>query len=413
MTDSPARCPVHDWASDYDIFDPDYVRDPAPVWKELRERCPIAHTERWGGSWLPTRYEHLQKMVKMVPALSSASPLVVPPSPEMIEILEAETEKHGETSRTPPITSDPPRHRPYRRIIMPLFSPHAVEKHIPYTRDLCNGLIDGFIGEGRADAAADYAEQITPRVIAHILGIDPGRADEFVTWVRGVLEFGLTEPEQMVEYRTRIRTFFQEMVTERRETPRGDAISMLIASEAEGEKLTDYRILGMCSLLLIAGIDTTWSAISSSLLHFATHPADQARLRAEPELLPTAVEELLRFYAPVTMGRIVTEPVELDGAEMQEGDRVLLNFPGANRDPEAFERADEVVLDRRQNRHMAFGLGIHRCAGSNLARMEMQVALRTWFDRIGEFELADPDAVTWAGGQVRGPRAVPVRFAAT
>ena len=412
MTDSPGRCPVHDWASDYDIFDPDYVRDPAPVWKELRERCPIAHTERWGGSWLPTRYEHLQKMVKMVPALSSASPLVVPPSPEMIEILEAETEKHGETSRTPPITSDPPRHRPYRRIIMPLFSPHAVEKHIPYTRDLCNGLIDGFIGEGRADAAADYAEQITPRVIAHILGIDPARADEFVTWVRGVLEFGLTEPEQMVEYRTRIRTFFQEMVTERRETPRGDAISMLIASEAEGEKLTDYRILGMCSLLLIAGIDTTWSAISSSLLHFATHPADQARLRAEPELLPTAVEELLRFYAPVTMGRIVTEPVELDGAEMQEGDRVLLNFPGANRDPEAFERADEVVLDRRQNRHMAFGLGIHRCAGSNLARMEMQVALRTWFDRIGEFELADPDAVTWAGGQVRGPRTVPVRFAA-
>ena len=412
MTDSPGRCPVHDWASDYDIFDPDYVRDPAPVWKELRERCPIAHTERWGGSWLPTRYEHLQKMVKMVPALSSASPLVVPPSPEMIEILEAETEKHGETSRTPPITSDPPRHRPYRRIIMPLFSPHAVEKHIPYTRDLCNGLIDGFIGEGRADAAADYAEQITPRVIAHILGIDPARADEFVTWVRGVLEFGLTEPEQMVEYRTRIRTFFQEMVTERRETPRGDAISMLIASEAEGEKLTDYRILGMCSLLLIAGIDTTWSAISSSLLHFATHPADQARLRAEPELLPTAVEELLRFYSPVTMGRIVTEPVELDGAEMQEGDRVLLNFPGANRDPEAFERADEVVLDRRQNRHMAFGLGIHRCAGSNLARMEMQVALRTWFDRIGEFELADPDAVTWAGGQVRGPRTVPVRFAA-
>jgi len=412
MTDSPGRCPVHDWASDYDIFDPDYVRDPAPVWKELRERCPIAHTERWGGSWLPTRYEHLQKMVKMVPALSSASPLVVPPSPEMIEILEAETEKHGETSRTPPITSDPPRHRPYRRIIMPLFSPHAVEKHIPYTRDLCNGLIDGFIGEGRADAAADYAEQITPRVIAHILGIDPARADEFVTWVRGVLEFGLTEPEQMVEYRTRIRTFFQEMVTERRETPRGDAISMLIASEAEGEKLTDYRILGMCSLLLIAGIDTTWSAISSSLLHFATHPADQARLRAEPELLPTAVEELLRFYSPVTMGRIVTEPVELDGAEMQEGDRVLLNFPGANRDPEAFERADEVVLDRRRNRHMAFGLGIHRCAGSNLARMEMQVALRTWFDRIGEFELADPDAVTWAGGQVRGPRTVPVRFAA-
>ncbi len=412
MTDSPQRCPVHDWASDYDIFDPGYVRDPAPVWDELRNRCPIARTERWGGSWLPTRYEHLQQMVKMVPALSSASPLVVPPSPEMMEILEAETEKHGETSRTPPITSDPPRHRPYRRLIMPLFSPHAVEGYIPYTRILCNRLIDGFIADGRADAAADYAEQITPRVIAHILGIDPARAEEFVGWVRGVLEIGLTEPDEMVRCRTAIRAFFQEMVTERRRNPCGDAISMLIDSEAEGEKLTDYRILGMCSLLLIAGIDTTWSAISSSLYHFATHPQDQARLRAEPELLPTAVEELLRFYSPVTMGRIVTEPVEIDGAEMQEGDRVLLNFPGANRDPAAFERAGEVVLDRERNRHMAFGLGIHRCAGSNLARMEMQVALRTWFDRIGAFELEDAEAVTWAGGQVRGPRKVPVRFEA-
>ena len=97
---------------------------------------------------------------------------------------------------------------------------------------------------------------------------------------------------------------------------------------------------------------------------------------------------------------------------MQEGDRVLLNFPAANRDPAAFERADEVVLDRQRNRHIAFGLGIHRCAGSNLARMELQVALRTWFDRIGEFELADAEAVTWAGGQVRGPRSVPVRFKA-
>ncbi len=412
MTDSPQRCPVEDWASDYDIFDPGYVRDPAPVWDELRERCPIARTERWGGSWLPTRYEHLQQMVKMVPALSSASPLVVPPSPEMMEILEAETEKHGETSRTPPITSDPPRHRPYRRLIMPLFSPHAVEGYIPYTRTLCNRLIDGFIADGRADAAADYAEQITPRVIAHILGIDPARAEEFVGWVRGVLEIGLTEPDEMLRCRTAIRSFFQEMVTERRRNPCGDAISMLIDSEAEGEKLTDYRILGMCSLLLIAGIDTTWSAISSSLYHFATHPEDQARLRAEPELLPTAVEELLRFYSPVTMGRIVTEPVEIDGARMQEGDRVLLNFPGANRDPEAFERAGEVVLDRERNRHMAFGLGIHRCAGSNLARMEMQVALRAWFDRIGAFELEDAEAVTWAGGQVRGPRKVPVRFEA-
>ena len=410
MTDAPETCPVHDWASDYDIFDPDYVRDPAPVWDELRERCPIAHTERWGGSWMPTRYEDLQALVKMVPTLSSRSAVVVPPSPELREVLVAEAKKYG--SENPPITADPPEHQPFRRLILPFFSPRAVEGHLPYTQDLCNSLIDGFAGKGRADAAADYAQQITPRVIAHVLGIDPARAGDFVEWVRGILELGQTQPEMRIKYRGIIRDFFQEMVTERRKHPRGDAISTLIEAEVEGEKLDDYKVVGVCFLLLVAGIDTTWSSISASLLHFATHPEDQARLRAEPELLQTAVEEMLRFYSPVTMGRKVMEPVEFGGVEMKPGDKVLLNFPGANRDPAAFEKPDEVILDRKRNRHMAFGLGIHRCAGSNLARMEMQVALRTWFERIGPFELEDPDAVTWAGGQVRGPRTVPVRFAA-
>ncbi len=410
MTDAPETCPVHDWASDYDIFDPGYVRDPAPVWDELRERCPIAHTQRWGGSWMPTRYEDLQQLVKMVPALSSRSAVIVPPSPELREVLVAEAKKYG--SENPPITSDPPEHQPYRRLILPFFSPRAVEEQVPYTRDLCNSLIDGFAGRGEADAAADYAQQITPRVIAHVLGIDPARAGDFVDWVRGILELGQTQPEMRIKYRGIIRDFFQEMVAERRKRPCGDAISTLIEAEVDGEKLDDYKVVGVCFLLLVAGIDTTWSSISASLLHFATHPEDQARLRAEPELLQTAVEEMLRFYSPVTMGRKVMEPVEVGGVAMKPGDRVLLNFPGANRDPAAFEKPDEVILDRKRNRHMAFGLGIHRCAGSNLARMEMQTALRTWFERIGPFELADPDAVTWAGGQVRGPRTVPVRFAA-
>ena len=410
MTDVPETCPVHDWASDYDIFDPDYVRDPAPVWDDLRERCPIAHTTRWGGSWLPTRYEDLQQMVKMVPALSSRSSVVVPPPPELREILVAEAKKYG--SESPPITADPPEHMPFRRLILPFFSPHAVEGQIPYTRALCNSLIDGFIEKGEADAAAGYAQQITPRVIAHVLGIDPGRADDFVDWVRGLLEFGQTQPEMRIKYRGIIRDFFQEMVAERRANLGDDAISTLIRAEVDGKKLDDYKIVGVCVLLLVAGIDTTWSSISSSLLHFATHSQDQARMRAEPELLPVAVEELLRFYSPVTMARKVTEPVEMDGVEMVPGDRVLLNFPGANRDPAVFERPDEVQLDRKRNRHIAFGLGIHRCAGSNLARMEMQVALHVWFDRIGAFTLTDPDGVTWAGGQVRGPRTVPVRFAA-
>ena len=150
----------------------------------------------------------------------------------------------------------------------------------------------------------------------------------------------------------------------------------------EGAPVDDGIILGMAALVLIAGVDTTWSAIGSSLWHLATHPEDRRRLVADPELMPTAIEEFLRAYAPVTMAREVTEDVEYAGCPMKAGDKVLMNFPAANRDPEAFEHPDVVQLDRAHNRHVAFGSGIHRCAGSNLARMELQVALEEWLARI-------------------------------
>jgi len=401
---SDPRQPVDDWTTDYDIFDPDYVRDPVPVWSELRDRCPIAHSERWGGSWLPTRYEDVQALVRMVPALSSSDPLVVPPPPEMME----EIQHYGANS--PPITSDPPEQMPFKRLILPFFSPRSTAAQRPFTESLAHELIDRFADEGRCDAAAQYAQQIPPRVIAHILGIDPGRADDFVEWVRGALELGLTRPALRMKYRRIIRGFFAELVAERKAHPGEDVVSILLAAEVDGEPVPDHVVVGMCNLLLIAGIDTTWSSIGSALWHFATHPEDRRRMAAQPELWPTAIEELLRFYAPVTMARKVTEPVTIGGVTFQPGDKVLLNFPGANRDPEVFARADEVVLDRERNRHIAFGVGIHRCAGSNLARMEMDVALRAWFARIPEFELTDPEKVTWAGGQVRGPRQVPVVF---
>jgi cytochrome P450 len=401
--------PVEDWATDFDIFDPDYVREPMPVWNELRQRCPIAHTTRWGGSWMATRYEDIQALVRMVPALSSRAPAVVPPPPELREELVAEVKQYG--SENPPITADPPEHKPYKQLILPFFTPEATETHRAFTENLCHALIDRIIEKGECDAAADYAQQIPPRVIARILGIDPARGDDFTEWTQGVLELGQTQPDLRIKYRRVIRDFFGELVAARRANPSDDLISTLIASEVEGKPLNDYSIIGICNLLLVAGIDTTWSSIGAALWHFAGHPADRRRMAVEPELFPTAIEELLRFYGPVMMARKVLEPVTIGGATLNPGDKMILNFPAANHDPEIFERADEVVLDRAHNRHIAFGIGIHRCAGSNLARMEMDVALRVWFERIPEFELSDPDAVTWAGGQVRGPRSVPVRFA--
>jgi cytochrome P450 len=146
------------------------------------------------------------------------------------------------------------------------------------------------------------------------------------------------------------------------------------------------------------------------LWHLARTPADRERLVAQPDLLPMAIEELLRAYAPVTMARLVKDDFEFNGCPMKKNEWVLLPFPAANRDPEFFEDSDDVMIDRIENRHAAFGLGIHRCAGSNLARMELRVALEVWLDRFPTFHLDDPDAVTWSGGQVRGPRTLPLRI---
>ncbi|MEX0681959.1 MAG: cytochrome P450 [Dehalococcoidia bacterium] len=392
-----------DWAADYDIFDPTYVRDPYPIWDELRNSCPVAHSERWSGSWLPTRYEDVFTIAQDVERFSSRSITVTPVPHE-----QAAAADYG--VRALPISVDPPTHTWSRRLLLPAFNLQSVQKWEPVTRDLCRSLIDGFGETGRADAAVGYAQQIPVRVIAGMLGIPADMSDTFTGWVRGVLEIGLQNPEVRVKSRAAIIAFFRECIAERRANPGDDLISELLAAEVDGHPVSDDDVIGTCVLLLIAGIDTTWSAIGASLWHLATHAEDRARLAADPELMTTAVEELLRAYAPVTMARIVNEDTEVAGCPMRSGDRVLMAFPAANRDPEKFPDADRVVIDRLKNPHIAFGVGIHRCVGSNLARMEVRVALEEWMARIPDFWVEDPDAVTWAGGQVRGPRSLPVVF---
>jgi cytochrome P450 len=397
--------PVLDWTTDYDIFDDEFVRDPYPVWHDLRAgECPVAHTARWGGSWMPTKYDDIVAFAHDVETFTSQQILVVPPIADATQI------PYGDVA-APPITSDPPEHHWARRLILPIFSPQSVAKYEQGTRDLCNELIDGFVGAGRADAAADYAQQIPVRVIATMLGVGTDRADEFTSWVRGVLEVGLRDPKVRLASRVKIIEFFMEQIADRRANPRDDdLITELTHAVVDGEPIPDTHILGTCNLMLVAGIDTTWSAIGSSLWHLAQHPEHRAQLRERPEIWPMAVEELLRAYSPVTMARMASKDVDVAGCPIREGDRVLMTFPAANRDPDVFENPDEVILDREHNRHVAFGAGIHRCAGSNLARLELRVALQTWLERIPEFRLDDPGSVTWAGGQVRGPRQCHVIF---
>jgi hypothetical protein len=392
--------PVVDWTIDFDVLDDRYVLRPFEIWDELRATCPIAVTDRRGRAWLPTTYEDVTTIAHDTSTFSSLDVSVIAVVPE-----DGDQDKlpYG----MPPISADPPLHSWTRRLLLPWFSHAKVDSYEAMTRTLCRSLIDGVIEDGRADAARDYAQQIPVRVIATILGVPEEMSDTFTGWVRDSLEFA-DDPERRKRGNYGIGYYLWDQMQVRRDTPGDDLLSHLLHTEVDGTSIEPTIILGMAMLTLIAGIDTTWSAIGSALWHLATHDDDRKRLVAEPDLMTTAVEEFLRAYSPVTMARVVAEDVTFHGCPMREGDKVLMNFPAANRDPQAFERADEFVLDRAANRHVAFGVGIHRCAGSNLARMELRVAIQEWLARIPSFHVEEGQPVRWAGGQVRGPRELPV-----
>ncbi|HEX6236348.1 MAG TPA: cytochrome P450 [Acidimicrobiales bacterium] len=393
------RGPVSDWATDFDHTSDEWAADPVPIWDDLRERCPVAHTDRFGGAWLPTRHEDVAAVAHDTEDFSSLSVVVTHHRPPR-ELAPA--------GISPPISSDPPFHQPARRVLLPAFAPRAIDRLEPGTRAYCNELLDALEGRDVVDGAAAYAQHIPVRVIADMLGFPREDAEMFRGFVHDVLE-RINEPlEQRLETMQGLFAYLRAQVDDHIERPRDDLTSYLLGAEMDGTKLDAFHVIRTIALLLIAGIDTTWSAIGASLWHLARTPSDRERLVAEPALLPTAMEELLRAYAPVTMARLVKQDMDWRGCPMKADDWVLLPFPAANRDPAVFDQAGEVIIDREVNRHAAFGLGVHRCVGSHLARMELRVALEAWLARIPSFSLADPDAVTWSHGQVRGPRHLPI-----
>lgn len=393
--------PVDDWATDFDHTDDVWAANPYPIWEELRETCPIAHTDRYGGVWLPTRHEDVAEIAYDTDNFTSRSILVTEFRPPL---------ELAPSGIAPPISSDPPFHNGARRLLLQPFAPQAIDKIEPFTRTYCEELIDAMKGRDVIDAAEEYAQHIPVRVIAQMLGFPEEDADRFREFVKHVLE-GVSLPmEERAEGMMVLFEYLREQVQDHIDNPRDDLTSYLLASEMDGEPLDIGHVGGTIALLLLAGIDTTWSAIGASLWHLAGNPDDRERIVREPELLPTAIEELLRAYAPVTMARLVKRDMDWKGCPMKAEEWVLLPFPSANRDPDAFDDADKVIIDREVNRHAAFGLGIHRCAGSHLARMELRVALETWLQAFPSFSLADPGAVLWSGGQVRGPRKLPIRI---
>lgn len=388
------RPPVTDWSRDFDHLDPRWIENPYPIWDGLRQQCPVAHTRRFMGVYFPSCYEDIRSIAYDTEHFSSRR-IVVRESPPPRQPV-------------PPITSDPPEHRAHKAVLLPAFTPEAIGRHAQRTREICRDLIARIAGKAGCDGAVEFAQEIPVRVIAHMLGISDRSGDRFRKWIEEILELGITDQATLLRANDEMMAFFDEEIAKRRAAPNDDLISYLIGAKIEGRALTDEHINGTLRLLLVAGIDTTWSAIGCCLWHLAAHPDDRARLVAERHLLPTAVEEFLRAYAPVTMARDIVKETQVRGCRLAPGEMVLLSFAAANRDPAVFPDADRVIIDRMQNRHAAFGLGIHRCVGSNLARMEITVALEEWLASFPAFRL-DPDApVQWSGGPVRGPRRLPI-----
>lgn len=395
--------PVEDFATDFDHTDEAWVADPYPIMDDLRERCPIAHSDRYGGLWAPMTHEAVSAIANDTEHFTSRSVVInngrpgdeAPPAPIGV---------------APPITSDPPFHEIARRLLLPAFAPRPINALEDFTRELCNRLLDEIGDDEFVDGSVQYAEHIPVGLIAKMCGLPPEDGDLFRSFVKTVLEAVDLPVEERIEAFAPIEEYIGDVIVQRRATPGDDLITYLVETEIAGEKLSDRHVFGTVLLLIVAGIDTTWSAIGSSIWHLAQNPEDLARLVAHPELVPSAVEEFLRAYAPVSMARLVKEDFEFQGCPMKKDDWIFLSFPAANRDPEAFDNADEVLIDREINRHSAFGLGIHRCLGSNLARMELQIALEEWIKRYPKFELDPSKRTTFSQGQVRGPRNLPLRI---
>jgi len=395
--------PVTDFATDFDHTDEAWVADPYPIMEDLRERCPVAHSDRYGGLWAPMTYEAVAAIANDTEHFTSRTVVINNGRP-------GDDALPAPIGVAPPISSDPPFHEIARRLLLPAFAPRPIAALEPFTRELCNQLLDKMGDADLVDASVQYAEHIPVGLIAKLCGLPQEDGEQFREFVRIVLEGVDLPAEERIEAFKPVEDYIIPAIVERRENPDDGLISYLLDAEIMGDKLSDEHVFGSILLLIVAGIDTTWSAIGSSIWHLANNPQDLARLVAHPELLPSAVEEFLRAYAPVSMARLVKDDFEFQGCPMKKDDWIFLSFPAAMRDPEAFDNADEVLIDREINRHSAFGLGIHRCLGSNLARMEMTVALEEWLKRYTKFELNASKPTRFSQGQVRGPRQLPVRI---
>ncbi len=388
--------PVEDWVNDWDWLDDQWGANAIQIWNDVREQCPVATTERYGRAFMPVTMEGVSQVARDTERFSSIWVNVSRPDAPRIP--------------APPITSDPPEHQEHRRLLLPAFNPKRVAELEPALRSFCRSLVADLERTGAVDASAAYSQHIPVHGICLLTGLPERDADLFRDWIHRNFQLAPRDNAVRKQVNAEMTEYIDAIMNERLANPRDDMLTEIANAEFDGEPVPWDLKTGYIRLLIIAGIDTTWSAIGSGLWHFAQHP-DQvaALLEADDDMLwQSANEEVLRYYAPVTMGRKVVADTEVSGCPVHAGDQMLLTFPAANHDPAAFDDPDQFQIDRARNRHVAFGLGVHRCVGSNLARLEMIVALQEWLRAFPDYRLDPGQETKWANGQVRGPRYLPV-----
>jgi cytochrome P450 len=347
----------------------------------LREQGPVYFNSYAQGYWIFTRHDAVKDIYKHPETFSSES--ITPWDPEPIY-------------RFVPTQIDPPNHIKYRRILNPWFSPRRMDEMEPMVRSICRRLVEATAPLGRSDFVQEFALRYPTEVFLGVIGIDLAHADRFLLWVEDFFRGFGGDPEgqeAMANALQSIRSYWVDALAERRADPasgEGDIASYLLHAKFDDERpLTDDERLDMLTVLVLAGLDTTRAQLGYMFRHLALHPEDRRRLIEEPELVPSAVEEVLRFYTMIFGdGRKVTRDLEFHGVQLKRGDMVYGLVSAANRDPRVYEQAAEFLPDRKRNNHMGFASGPHRCLGQHLARREMQIAVEEWLRAIPEFRIA-------------------------
>ena len=384
-------------ADDVDIHDPAFVRDPFTAYDLLRRECPLARSNKHGGFWLMTRYDDVRAAA--IDWRSYTSSVV---GVTAIPVITPRTEPQL------PIEIDPPQHSRYRALVNPVFAPERVAKITPRIRKLVASIIERMAIKGTADAVPEFCVPVAIASLAAFTDVPLADSERWVGWITRM--FDVSDPVAGAAASRELVGYIDGLIAARRVTPTGDFISTLMAAEIDGERLDDSQIRSFMTVVFGAGFETTADGLSTMLHWLAENPDGLARLASEPTLIPTAVEEFLRFSSPIQIfGRNATQNHLVHERQISAGEIVALGFGSANRDPSVFEAAGEVHLDRKPNKHLAFGAGPHLCAGAGVARMELAVTLEAMSEAGIGLALDPATAPRWkTRGDRRGLASLPL-----